>query len=783
MDSELALDLGSSGLIPEDLQAREVSPVELAATAAPSTATGGYVIPYWDVNGNPIPFYRIKLYRSTPKYKQPKDTGNHVYFPPLFSRVLEGNQYVLLTEGEKKAAAAVKAGIPCAALGGVDSWRNRMLVLPGDTKLSAAKSSNRKTIQAKLPSTLSLISESYTLAEGMQELIDLVLHQNKHLILVYDSDLGTGLKSEVQRAAASLGYELRYRGISTSHIRQLILPMQKGNGQEKVGLDDYLVGPGPKALAKLIDETLAKRSAFPRHPNPRAFINTKLEKNLNRKDCQSVALAILTELDARGRRLKSKATSVPYYFDETTHRLMTAPLMHRHGEPLHESVFGNFIYKNYGLSGADTRVITWLASQFTGEDPIEHAEPQRVLAKVPDTDNIAFQISDSQFVVVTGNPKNPLTLHDNGSLGLLFEEDQVDPIDAKDLDDAFWRQRDKPIKPWWLEIFQSLNLTGDEHAKVHAALLYYISPWLNRWRGTQLPVEILCGEAGSGKSSIMSLRLSILTGRPHLRNIPTDLRDWHASIAHTGGLHVTDNVQFTNKELKQRISDEICRITTEPDPHVEMRKLYTTSTQTRVPVRTTFAMTAIQQPFFNADFIQRSATFTLEALMEAHDGDWVAHQLAKRKGRIQWMAHHLNVLHKFLVAAKDKKQWSSNYKASHRLAHYEQALILMAKVLGIKVDWLASMLQATTRDTLSEADWAFEGLQEFAKEQDESVKFTSADISNWAQTNDEYVDNTQLANARRLGKYMTAHKNTIMKATGITEVGRLGNRRLYKVVK
>ena len=775
-------DINSSGITPSDLEARMAEGPELAATGVVGSSVLGYVIPYWDIEGNPLPHYRVKFLNLNPKYKQPRGSSNHLYFPLQFQKVLKqsGLNLVILTEGEKKAVAGCKAGFPTVALGGIYNWKNRTLILPGDSILKQAYS-GKKVLQVKLPSTQVEPYETTVLAVGMFDLTTLVTARGLQLIIIFDSDLPDGgVKPLVQVAAATLGYELHFLGLPTNRIRQLILPTENEN---KIGLDDFLVKHKSKGLLTLVREVLNRRNAFPRHPNPKEFIGHELQKGkLSRKETQRISLAVLAELDARGRRLRSKATSQPYYFDEVSRKLVKAALLQKHGEPLHESPFGTLLYREFGLSAADNRVIVWLASQFTGEPPTEEVTPQKVLTLAGD--DIALQISDSQFVIITSNPKKSIEVLSNGSRGILFEQDQVESINAQELQDEFDKLQGQPLTPWWSEVLNTLSF--DESSKQFcgydndmATLLFYISPWLNRWRGVQLPVEIVTGEADSGKSSLYCLRLSIITGKPLLRNVPFDLRDWHSSITSVGGLHVTDNVQFTNKDLRQRISDEICRITTEPQPHIEMRKLYTTATQVQVPVSVVFAMTAIQQPFFNADLVQRSVIFSLQAIRGTHDSSWVEHQLSKFGGRVSWLAHHLLVLHRFLELTVKQKMWNSEFSTTHRLAHYEQSLSIMAKVLGIDNKWIPKVLSQSTHTMLSEADWALDGLKEFAKITPKNEPFTSSDIASWAQTLEDYADNIQLTNARRLGRYIQAHKYMIENSTGIKEIGTQANRKTY----
>jgi hypothetical protein len=787
------------------MNVREAGAPELAAIHVTSSNAHGYVIPYYTLEGQPLPFYRLRLFDYHPKYKQPKNSENYVYFPPNLLDVLgrmmvarEPPHFILLTEGEKKAAAAVKAGIPAIAFTGVDSWRTKTFTVPDESKLETSIFGKTKQIRIKLPSTDIDFVENLTLAVGVKELIDLLIRRDLHAIIVYDTDIGAkGVKSQVQRAAATLGYELRFRGVPFDHIRQLVLPA-KGK-LEKVGLDDYLLVKGAKKLGELIDQTLAAPIAFPRHPSPRTYINQRLNRRLTRKESQNVSLAILTELDSRGQRLTCKGTNTPYYFDKITKRLMPAILLKQREDPMHETPFGHFLYREFNLSAADTRILHWLASQFTGEHPIHTVDPRRVLSVPDGKDEVATQIGDGQFALVTASKKKPMQILDNGSKGLLFEFDQVEPIDGAKLAAEFSKQLNKPLVPWWYDVLGTVHLTESnlwaepsaeqkpDRSRMLATALFYLSPWLNRWQGTQLPIELMIGEAGSGKSSLYILRQNIITGRPYLRNAPSDLKDWYASVIHSGGINVIDNVQFVNKDLRQRLSDELCRITTEPYPHVEMRRLYTTAGQLNIPVRVTFAMTAIQQPFFNADLIQRAAIFELDQITEGIDGSWVEHQIERFGGRIKWLAHHLVVLHKFLHAVVYGGAWDHEYKAGHRLVNYEQCLLVMGDVLGLDVDWIPEVLNSAAQTNLTQADWTMEGLKVFAgdikkergKTSSGKIKVTASVIADWAKDTDEYKENEMLTGTRRIGKYIQAHKSTVKRITGISIGPLYGNRRQY----
>jgi len=323
-----------------------------------------------------------------------------------------------------------------------------------------------------------------------------------------------------------------------------------------------------------------------------------------------------------------------------------------------------------------------------------------------------------------------------------------------------------------------------------AILLYYISPWLLRWRGTQLPVELILGEPGSGKSSLYELRQTIVTGYPRLSNMTNDIRDWYAGITSRGGIHVLDNVHFTSttKDYQQRLSDELCRLVTEPDPHVEMRKLYTNSEVLSLPVTTTFALTALEQPFYTLDLIQRAAIFELEVIQKGHDAGWVRNQITMGQGRIGWVAHQLAALHKFLKLAVFEDAWDENYRATHRLANYEQVLMLMARVLGMDYKWIPEALKRQTATKMSETDWTMAGLEEFvtavkAKYPDnyQTQRFGSKEIAEWAQEHETYCKNGAMINSWRMGKYLRTHRGSIQKLLHMHESGTVNNKTVYSI--
>jgi len=805
-------DLMQSGLDPSDMGVRKATSTEYASTGYTGGRTpDGYVIPYYDLEGERLPYYRIKLLEPTagPKYRAMRDRPNHIYFPkglrPLMR--MRRHDYMIITEGEKKAACAVRNGFPCVALSGVDNWRNRQIVFPDTTKLTADKV--RGVIKAKIPSGDSnslVLQESGVVAEGFNDLVDFLVRMEMGVIIVFDTD-AAGVKTPVQRSAAQLGYELRYRGLPIARIRQLVLPPST-TGQ-KVGLDDYLTIKGAKDFGSLVRVCKQRRIAFPRHPNPKVFVAGRLQKGrMSRKETQDVALSVLMELETRGRRLRNTSSHQMYFFDTTTHTLLDVHLG-SNKVMLHDTAFGSYLYREFNLSAVDSRVIGWLATQYHGEPGIDDAVTHRTIARPPKIkDAIAYQLSDSHFIIITGDPDKPYLVCQNGEHGVMFQQGQVEPLSHRDIETEIehYLESDEVL---WRDVLSGFNLNPslpqmDAHddpdapsvqqllqeGRDLATLLFYMSPWLLRWRGMQLPVEMTIGEPGSGKSSLYELRQMIISGAPRLSNMTLDIKDWYSGITSQGGLHVLDNVHFTtaSKDYRQRLSDELCRLVTEPSPHVEMRKLYTNADVLSLPVSCTFALTSIEQPFFTTDLIQRAAVFELQSITTGHDANWVRTQLNRGHGRMGWVAHQLAIIHKFLRYTVHEHGWTPDYRAGHRLAHYEQGLCAMAHVLGFQSDWIPPALKRLTTTKMTEADWTLAGIGDFMNEVKRKYgdkyteqRFGTKEIVAWAEQHDTHSKNRQLSNSWSLGRYFRSHKGLLMKTHGIHEDGTEANRQMYSI--
>lgn len=129
---DVLADLHRSGLKAE--HARKMHVEYLAPEQAREwfryTKSGAYTLPYYQMNGKPSGFCRVRNLAPKPRirYMQPSGVPPQLYVPPSTLGIdwpdiaLDTSVALLQTEGEKKSAAACVNGLPCIGTGGVYSF-------------------------------------------------------------------------------------------------------------------------------------------------------------------------------------------------------------------------------------------------------------------------------------------------------------------------------------------------------------------------------------------------------------------------------------------------------------------------------------------------------------------------------------------------------------------------------------------------------------------------------------------------------------------------------------
>jgi Domain of unknown function (DUF3854) len=177
-------------------------------------------IPFFDTDGNLAGYCRLKIDKprkdkdgKSVKYESPRGSTNLAYIPPGTRAALRDTSIpLLITEGEKKADKADQEGFACVGLVGVYGWVKR------------SRDAEGKPV-------------------GERELIDdlaAIPWKGRLVYIAFDSDAVT--KPQVLHAAYHLAEVLQRRGADVRIVR---LP---GEGDAKIGLDDYFVAHGPDAL-------------------------------------------------------------------------------------------------------------------------------------------------------------------------------------------------------------------------------------------------------------------------------------------------------------------------------------------------------------------------------------------------------------------------------------------------------------------------------------------------------------------------------------------------------
>ena len=223
--------------------------------------------PFFDAAGKPTGYVRLKpdsprkaKHDGKPiKYESPKGSANRAYFPPATRTVLKDSTApLILTEGEKKAAAADQHGFACIGLVGVYGWQRKM----------------QRDADGKPVGERALIPDLASIP-----------WQGRQVFVCFDSDAATN--PNVRRAEWYFAEALARMGAIVKVIR---LP-QGDAGPDgkpcKLGLDDFLLARGHDAfrelLAAAVDPTPPEKGLTPNeaaddpHRLARLYISERCE--------------------------------------------------------------------------------------------------------------------------------------------------------------------------------------------------------------------------------------------------------------------------------------------------------------------------------------------------------------------------------------------------------------------------------------------------------------------------------------------------------------------------
>lgn len=764
-----------------------------------SHSTDSYVIPYFDLKGQRLrDFHRIRLLPearkpgdgSALKYFQPPNTDAHLYLPPIITPE-RWNQHdsnghledIFITEGEKKALKGAQEGLLCIGLGGVYNWRQKTVTtkVSKDAFTKGHESKDGKTVTVRQRANQSREEDdededtktTITPSPEMRQII----WGGRRVFITFDTD--PSLNGNVQTAAFELALWLFDHDADPY---QIVLPRQLGSSS-KVGLDDFLRDEGVSIFRRLIPV-----AQFPAHPETKRWVRKTLNARKDRTGNVRVGRGIVAGLDAKGHRYVDVNRHY-YFFDNGSKKLHDFDLSANDIRSLRLTAFGDVIMDDYGLLSTDGPAVSAVADFYTKVGPPSLIEPHRAVFAFQDPktlqDVLYCQLSDSRIAKVTADS---ITFIDNGADNVLFQAGYVAGSDEDKIQDAL-AEHSRPRNLWMgsLDDFniQALpNLTARE-THLFLTALFHVNPWLKKWRGLLLPFELAVAEPNSGKTFLYNLRRGILTGNPSLDNIPTDIRSWYAQVKASAGMWICDNMGDAKRELREELSDELARLITEPDPHTTTRKLFTTDEALRIQMDCSFAATAIRNPFWKPDILQRMMIFHMAAIPAGQrDSNWYLQRLQNRE---EWIAEHLVSIQRFFQVVR--RAWKPHYLSGHRLTHFEQTIGLMIVALGFpnEAQAIVPKLQEMVQRTIAENDPTMEALRTFAIENIDSFPnrplVQLGDIVEWVDGDGEgrFTHLKTLKTSVALSRYFNSHTYDIERSAYLRRED-VGNNKYVRIL-
>jgi len=658
---------------------------------------------------------------------------------------------IFFTEGEKKALKGAQEGLLIIGLGGVANWHNHTFSVPWED-IKRSKDQKRAIIPQDVEEQIK---------DGVCPEFKNIVWSKRRVYIVFDSD--SVFNENVQSEAFEFAMFLYEAGADPC---QVFLPRRS---TEKVGLDDFLISEGIAAFRRLLPD-----AEFPFHPDIHKYIQKALNAGSKRQTNKRVSRAVVAGMDHSGVRYADKDRH-HYYFDNRTRKLHDFTLEPSDVHQFRNNGFGDIVIKEFGVQSPDTAALGFLADDYAHIGPPEVISPRRIVyaTNVNNRDTLYYQLGDSSFARVTADS---VTFVPNGTDGVLFMSDRTDPLDEDKIEEAV-ANYPRPRNLWLdaLQDFDVVSLPGMDgnESRLFLAALFHLNPWLKRWRGLLLPFELAIAEPNSGKTFLYNLRRGILTGNASLDNVPQDMRSFHAQAKEAPGIWVCDNLGDINRNIREEFSDEAARLITDPDPHSKTRKLFTTAGTEKIPIDCTFAATAIRNPFWKPDILQRAIIFHLNAIPAGkRDSGWYLRRLEHRP---EWVAEHLTVVKRFFQLTRT--QWQPNYLSGHRLTHFEQSMRLMISALGYPevAQSVVPKIQDMVQTTIATQDPSMEALKAFADEWFDDYQreyATATDIVDWVKgdLNGRFMHLKTLHNPNAVGRYFTSHVYDIEHSAGLRRI-------------
>lgn len=806
LSPETEKDLRRSGLTGTtvvQMNVHDLYPAERKNIPYGDSAAVGYVIPYLDFKRDPIidhnieggedgeAFFRVRFHdvarsEGVPKYVQPTGSGVHLFLPCWIGDLLRNpKETLLIVEGEKKAAALAQAGYAAVGIGGVDSFTHGMFRF---RKEGTVKGGPGGLSQFKVKGGTS-IAEVLSAPE-----FALLVLEGRKVVLLFDSDLTeeesptTPVKKSVQQSAFRGAELLSALG---AHVLQGFFPWPTRSGT-KIGADDYLLMPG-NDLNSIIARA---KPILP--PNMKEHVRMRLDTKLSRSAKDQLIATVIRDLDTKGTRYRDEVNPAMYYYHENaTHKLhvlnLQAPDIN-----LRLGSLPRLLYKDYGLSTADTDEMKRFQPAFIENCPEVRA--QKLFHMQDDTlyiqtgDNDIFRIDRQGIVPVY-----------NGFGRVLFRSGNVEPPNG--LTPEHYQGQPRRV---WRDVIAQLSLDEQEvltieETRALTEVLVYLVPWFWNWRGLELPIICSVGEHGSGKSYFWYVIQGVLMGKSlgiqSIVGTPRDISELRAILRDSQGILPFDNFKpGTVRTWREQYEEEMSRTVTVKEQ--TYRPLYGDEIKTS-SIKALPAISSIEPPFLSADLIERSITIPFKKI-DFKEGntpaDWHHKVLDENPGRTALLGDMMAAAREFLNVAYVRRDEQVPQRG--RLAGFDRALLYMAEALdstgelrtlmdGI-IDKLPAMIQASQ----VENDAAIQLLLAFSTEHlrtlrsdDPAVAAKAEERFRLATVRDWYLRKTRQSariaypfeTTSKLQGFIKRNKATVRESTGLYRAEEDAKAGLYSV--
>jgi hypothetical protein len=301
-----------------------------------TTAPAALWLKYFDLKKNIRPeVYRIRVLgenktnqfginEKKPKYLQPPNSVPAAYFPKTvdWSTIQTSvEQPLIITEGELKSACGCKHGLPTIGLGGVSSWQSAAL--------------------------------QWDILPELKEFV----WARRDVVVCFDSDYREN--KLVCSEMFKLCEKLRSMGAMPAIAN---LPQE---GDNKVGMDDYIVKYGIDAFKDIINEADTDKLALELHKmnstycyinNQNIIIKEKNNRHMRPCDARSTIMANHKVLKTVGD--KKKAVVVVDEWLSWPHRRELEALTYRPGQPI--ATEGNYnLWQGWGCEEKQGDISPW----------------------------------------------------------------------------------------------------------------------------------------------------------------------------------------------------------------------------------------------------------------------------------------------------------------------------------------------------------------------------------------------------------------------------------------